>query len=54
MPDISTKEKAQVFIGLNPEKMKADKEEFLKTTVVKWDEEAKQRQGFLYEYKLKN
>jgi len=34
--------------------MKADKEEFLKTTVVKWDEEAKKRQGFLYEYKIKN
>lgn len=54
MPDISTKDKAQRFIGLNPEKMKAGKEEFLKTTTVKWDEEAKKRQGFLYEYKLKN
>ncbi|KAB2848052.1 MAG: ammonia-forming cytochrome c nitrite reductase subunit c552, partial [Ignavibacterium sp.] len=54
MPDISTKDKAQRFIGLNPEKMKADKEEFLKTTTVKWDEEAKQRQGFLYEYKLRD
>ena len=50
LPDISTKDKAQRFIGLNPEKMKADKEEFLKTTTVKWDEEAKQRQGFLYDY----
>ena len=53
LPDISTKDKAQRFIGLNPEKMKTDKEEFLKTTVVKWDEEAKKRQGFLYEYKAK-
>ncbi len=53
LPDISTKDKAQRFIGLNPEKMKADKEEFLKTTAVKWDEEAKKRQGFLYEYKAK-
>lgn len=53
LPDISTKEKAQLFIGLNPEKMKKDKEEFLKTTVVEWDKEAKERQGFLYDYKIK-
>lgn len=53
LPDISTKEKAQVYIGLNPEKMKKDKEEFLKTTVVEWDKEAKERQGFLYDYKIK-
>ncbi|NWG26900.1 MAG: ammonia-forming cytochrome c nitrite reductase [Ignavibacteriaceae bacterium] len=51
LPDISTKEKAQLFIGLNPEKMKSGKEEFLKTTTVKWDEEARHRQGFLYDYK---
>jgi hypothetical protein len=31
--------------------MKAGKDEFIKTTTVKWDEEAKKRQGFLYEYK---
>lgn len=53
LPDISTKEKAQLFIGLNPEKMKKDKEEFLKTTVVEWNKEAKERQGFLYDYKIK-
>lgn len=52
MPDISTKDKAQRFIGLNPEKMKADKQEYLKSTVFKWDEETKKRQGFLYKYKL--
>ena len=54
MPDISTKEKAQLYIGLNPEKMKSGKTEFLKTTTVKWDEEATKRQGFLYDYKLRN
>ena len=54
MPDITTKQKAQLYIGLNPEKMKAGKEEFLKTTTVKWDEEATKRQGFLYDYKLRN
>jgi hypothetical protein len=31
--------------------MKTDKEEFLRTTVVEWDKEAKERQGFLFEYK---
>lgn len=54
MPDISTKQKAQLYIGLNPEKMKSGKTEFLKTTTVKWDEEATKRQGFLYDYKSKN
>jgi len=53
LPDISTKEKAQEFIGLNMQKLKQAKEEFLNTTVIKWDEEAKKRQGFLYVYKLK-
>ncbi|MBK9098071.1 MAG: ammonia-forming cytochrome c nitrite reductase [bacterium] len=52
LPDISTKDKAQRFIGLNPEKMKSDKLEFLKTTTVKWDEEARKRQGYLFEYKI--
>jgi nitrite reductase (cytochrome c-552) len=54
MPDISTKEKAQLFIGLDIPKLNKAKEEFLKTTTVKWDEDAKKRQGFLYNYKLKN
>ena len=54
LPDISTKEKAQLYIGLNPEKMNADKEEFLETTVVEWDKEAKERQGYLYDYSTKD
>lgn len=53
MPDISTKEKAQKFIGLDPQKMKEGKQEFLKTTAVEWDKQAKERQGFLFEYKEK-
>ncbi len=44
MPDISTKAKAQEYIGLNAEKMKADKENFLKTLVPEWDAEAKKRE----------
>jgi nitrite reductase (cytochrome c-552) len=54
MPHISTKEKAQKYIGLDMEKLNKAKQEFLRTTTVKWDEEAKKRQGFLYDYKLKN
>jgi nitrite reductase (cytochrome c-552) len=52
-PDLSTKEKAQSFISLNMPKLNEAKNEFLKTTAVKWDEEAKKRQGYLYDYKLK-
>ena len=44
-PDISTKAKAQEFIGLPMEKMRHEKEEFLKTVVPKWDEIATQREA---------
>lgn len=50
MPDLSTKEKAQTYIGLDMDKFTKGKEEFLKTTVVQWDEDAKKRQGTLKEY----
>lgn len=45
MPDVSTKEKAQAYIGLDAEKMKKDKEEFKKNVVPKWLEEAKAREA---------
>jgi nitrite reductase (cytochrome c-552) len=45
MPDVSTKELAQRYIGLDPEKMRADKDKLLNTVVVEWDKEAKKRQG---------
>ena len=51
LPDISTKEKAQKFIGLDMKFLIKDKQNFLQTTAVKWDEEAKNRQGTLKEYK---
>ncbi len=51
LPDISTKQKAQEFIGLDMEFLNKDKRNFLQTTAVKWDEEAKNRQGTLKEYK---
>lgn len=44
LPDYSTKEKAQKLIGLDIKELKADKAEFLKTTVVEWDKKAKERQ----------
>ncbi len=50
LPDISTKEKAQKFIGLDIPKMQKDKEDFLKTTAVEWDKKAKERQGTLKKY----
>ncbi len=41
MPDISTKEKAQAYIGLDMPKEKANKKQFLDTVVPKWLETAK-------------
>lgn len=42
-PDISTKEKAQKFIGLDMAKERANKAEFKKTVLPKWLEEAKKK-----------
>lgn len=41
LPDISTKEKAQQAIGLDMQKIRAGKQEFLKTAVPQWDEQAR-------------
>ncbi len=41
VPDLSTKEKAQAFIGLDMNKLNAEKEEFLNTLVPQWDAKAK-------------
>lgn len=41
MPDLSTKEKAQRYIGLDMESEKREKERFLKTVVPEWLKEAK-------------
>ena len=43
-PDISTKEKAQKFIGLDIPKLQSDKNKFIETVVPKWQEEAKKRE----------
>ncbi|WP_312072636.1 ammonia-forming nitrite reductase cytochrome c552 subunit [Atlantibacter sp.] len=42
LPDISTKEKAQAAIGLDMQKINAEKQDFLKTVVPQWDEQARQ------------
>jgi len=54
-PDLANWKKAdaQAFIGLNMEKLKADKNEFLKTVVPGWIEQAKQK-GKLTEPDLQN
>jgi len=45
MPDISTKEKAQKYIGLDMEKARNEKKEFLSTVVPVWDKNAAERQA---------
>lgn len=44
-PDIATKAKAQAYVGLDAEKMKADKEEFKKNIIPQWLEAAKEREA---------
>ena len=41
MPDISTKAKAQAYIGLDMPKLKEKKQRFLNEIVPKWVDEAK-------------
>lgn len=41
MPDISTKAKAQEYIGLDMNKLKSDKDQWNKTTLPQWLEKAK-------------
>ncbi|OGU28518.1 MAG: ammonia-forming cytochrome c nitrite reductase subunit c552 [Ignavibacteria bacterium GWA2_35_9] len=45
MPDFSTKEKAQEYLGLDMNKFKKEKEEFLLNVVPEWDKKAEERQG---------
>ncbi|GAA4230972.1 ammonia-forming cytochrome c nitrite reductase [Postechiella marina] len=45
MPDISTKEKAQEYIGLDMEALRKEKAEFKKNLVPKWLEAAKERES---------
>ncbi len=44
-PDISTKAKAQEFIGLNMANMRTEKEHFLKTVIPNWEKKAAEREA---------
>jgi nitrite reductase (cytochrome c-552) len=43
MPDISTKEKAQEYIGLDMKKLRGDKDQWLKTVLPEWIEKAREK-----------
>ncbi|MBV7314663.1 ammonia-forming nitrite reductase cytochrome c552 subunit [Shewanella sp. NIFS-20-20] len=45
IPDISTKAKAQAVLGMDMDKMRADKEAFKQQVLPKWDAEAKAREA---------
>ena len=45
MPDISTKEKAQSYIGLDMVKLRQEKDQFVKTVLPEWDKKAAERQS---------
>ena len=44
-PDISTKEKAQKYLGLDMEKFREEKKEFLTKVVPEWEKKAKEREA---------
>jgi nitrite reductase (cytochrome c-552) len=46
-PDLSTKAKAQMFIGLDMKKLYDGKAEFIRATLPEWDKKAAERQGKL-------
>ncbi|NUM79706.1 ammonia-forming cytochrome c nitrite reductase [bacterium] len=50
LPDISTKEKAQAFIGLDMKKLHEAKIEFIKTIIPEWDKKAQEREGKMSAY----
>ncbi|WED23297.1 ammonia-forming nitrite reductase cytochrome c552 subunit [Vibrio sp. JC009] len=45
IPDISTKEKAQAALGMDMDKMNADKKKFLETLVPEWKKKAEAREA---------
>ena len=44
-PDISTKAKAQEYIGLNMEKLNEERVRFVNEVLPQWDEAAKEREA---------
>ena len=49
-PDLSTKAKAQAFIGLEMDALYREKEKFLEVIVPQWEEEAEIRQEKYWQY----
>ena len=47
IPDVSTKEKAQRYIGLDPKALHDKKERFLDTVVPQWVKKAKENKRFI-------
>jgi nitrite reductase (cytochrome c-552) len=45
IPDLSTKAKAQAYLGLDMKKLTEDKKTFLSTVIPEWDKKARQRQS---------
>lgn len=45
LPDISTKLKAQQALGMDMEKLNAEKDDFLKTVIPEWDKQAEAREA---------
>jgi nitrite reductase (cytochrome c-552) len=45
MPDLSTREKAQAFIGLDMAALQKSKDEFIKTVLPEWTKKALEREG---------
>jgi nitrite reductase (cytochrome c-552) len=50
LPDVSTKSKAQEYIGLKMEELRKDKEKLRETVFPDWEKKAKARQGEIYKY----
>jgi nitrite reductase (cytochrome c-552) len=47
LPDLKTKEAAQLAVGLAMDKLHVEKVEFLKTVVPQWDAAAREREARL-------
>jgi nitrite reductase (cytochrome c-552) len=52
LPDVSTKSKAQVYIGLDMDKLISEKKQFLESLVPQWREAASKRESAMPQYEL--
>lgn len=50
LPDVSTKEKAQAYLGIPIDKMVSEKQQFISTVVPQWVQQAKERQDKMTQY----